>query len=598
MTGIEMVQPAQAAPPTTSPDKAGWQGVRQRLAFVRHIPAGKLLRRVELEIRRRVRDRLPAVVGRSRLAAQGKQPPACAAGEPAPVFAPRTTHRPLRRDNGWVFTFLNRSIAMAGPGVDWQAPSRAPADQLWRMHLHYMEYLEAVDDAEWGLLVRDWIASNPADRPGAWRDSWNSFALSLRVVVWLQELARRKGRLPKELVILAVDSAVEQIRYLLRNLETDLGGNHLVKNIKALIWASACFQGPEPERWRRTGVRLLEREIAAQILPDGMHYERSASYHAQVLADLVECRHALGADPIAGRLDHALAVMAQALADMTHPDGRVALFNDAGLSVAYPSAECLDAAAQLIGKPAAPRALFALDAAGYYGVRSPAGYVVFDCGRIAPDDLPAHGHADVLSFEWSVDGQRMIVDQGVFEYIAGDRRTKSQASRSHNTLFIEGADQADFFGAFRCGRRPNIERCRFTAAANGFTLEGAHDGYAHLPGRLRHVRRADIRPDCVELRDTLEGETRRAAAIGFLLHPQCQVSLTGGTATIARGRVRIAVSSTGCIRIEPAVWWPDLGLELATHRLVIDMQPGLRTLDTRLVAETAAPPATTEVPAS
>ena len=53
-------------------------------------------------------------------------------------------------------------------------------------------HLEAVDDAEWGLLVRDWIASNPADRPGAWRDSWNSFALSLRVVVWLQERARRK----------------------------------------------------------------------------------------------------------------------------------------------------------------------------------------------------------------------------------------------------------------------------------------------------------------------------------------------------------------------------------------------------------------------
>ena len=29
-----------------------------------------------------------------------------------------------------------------------------------------MEYLEAVDDAEWGRLVRDWIAANPKRLPG------------------------------------------------------------------------------------------------------------------------------------------------------------------------------------------------------------------------------------------------------------------------------------------------------------------------------------------------------------------------------------------------------------------------------------------------
>ena len=94
--------------------------------------------------------------------------------------------------DGEVFTFLGRSHRMGGR-VDWTAPSLAPKDQLWRMNLHYMEYLEEVDDARFLALVDDWIAANPAGRPGAWKDSHNSYALSLRVVVWMQQLARRAG---------------------------------------------------------------------------------------------------------------------------------------------------------------------------------------------------------------------------------------------------------------------------------------------------------------------------------------------------------------------------------------------------------------------
>ena len=126
---------------------------------------------------------------------------------------------------------------------------------------------------------------------GAWRDSHNSYALSLRVVVWMQQLARApalagaRGR----------RASPSRYGFWHDNLETDLGGNHLVKNIKALIWASAFFAGPEAARWRRKGLRLLRRALDEQILPDGVHFERSPSYHAQVFADLLECRHALGA---------------------------------------------------------------------------------------------------------------------------------------------------------------------------------------------------------------------------------------------------------------------------------------------------------------
>ena len=122
-----------------------------------------------------------------------------------------------------------------------------------------------------------------------------------------------------------------------------------------------------------------------------------------------------------------------------------------------PRPSACDVYERLFGRRPTARESFAFADAGYFGLRSATSYLVVDCGRIAPDDLPAHGHGDVLSFEWSVGTQRVFVDQGVFEYIPGARRQAARSAASHNTLCLEGADQADFFGAFRCGRRPNVE---------------------------------------------------------------------------------------------------------------------------------------------
>jgi len=97
-----------------------------------------------------------------------------------------------------------------------------------------------------GLMNSSWVPGR-----GSWQDSWNSYTVSIRVVVWLQELARRGGRLPNDIVQRAQVSAFEQILFLERHLETDLGGNHLMKNVKALIWASAFFSGSVAARSAR-----------------------------------------------------------------------------------------------------------------------------------------------------------------------------------------------------------------------------------------------------------------------------------------------------------------------------------------------------------
>ncbi|TDX59900.1 putative heparinase superfamily protein [Methylosinus sp. sav-2] len=540
------------------------------IAFGRNVPLAKLARRLELDLIRRV-----AHVGLS--APLPATAPPLADRPPTPLFEPRRgmiarIGRSLR------FTFLRQSHASPAI-VDWRMRRGDRGGQLWRMNLHYMEYLEDVDDEMFFELVSQWTNANPPYARDYWKDTWNSYALSLRVVVWMQQAATRGARLTVDESAMMIASLARQLRFLEANLETDIGGNHLIKNLKALIWASAFFTGRDADRWRACGLRLLRRELRAQILPDGMHYERSPSYHCQVFADLLECRHALGCDPLNGELDDALHHMAQVVADLTHPDGSVALFNDSGLSMAYAPGECLAVYEKLFGGRPSSRDVFAFRDAGYFGLRSEESYFLADCGRIGPDDLPAHAHGDVASFEWSVGGARIVVDQGVFEYVAGERRELCRTAASHNTLCFDGADQAEFFGSFRCGRRPEVAILSYSRTDDGFMLTGEHDGFARLAQAPIHIRGFAVEPSRITITDRIEGHTKRVASIGFLLHPDAQVEIAGAVASITRGAVAIRMSCSRPIEIEPAVWWPDMGLEFDTTRLRVklDGEDGVTT---------------------
>jgi uncharacterized heparinase superfamily protein len=266
--------------------------------------------------------------------------------------------------------------------------------------------------------------------------------------------------------------------------------------------------------------------------------------------------------------------MAGVAADLAHPDGEVALFNDGGLAMAYSPRECLAAFWRLLGRPPKRRRIFALESAGYFGMREDDNYFIADCGPIAPDALVAHAHGDVLSFEWSVGGKRIVVDQGVFEYNAGARRQAARGAANHNTLSIEGADQAEFFGAFRCGRRPNVELLRHQESETGFVLEGAHNGYAKLPGKPQHARRFEVSRDAISILDLVEGRTESEASIGFLFHPKCRVDMIEGGAIITSGGVKIRLDCSAPLQREDAVWWPDMGVEIPTWRVRAVVAPG------------------------
>ncbi len=484
---------------------------------------------------------------------------------PRAVFAPRVQLVECDRDAIHACILGERLRLDRSP--DWRGRGQT---LLTRFHLHYMEYLEALSDERFASLVLDWIERNPLRRRGSWRDAWSSYVISLRCVVWMQQLAERHNALPGSTVERIHRSLVEQLAHLASHLEWDVRGNHLIKNAKALLWASRYFEGSCAEEWCSLAERVLRRELAEQILSDGMHYERSPSYHAQVFADLVECASVARGELRAALLAH-LEPMAQALVDLSHPDGMPCLFNDAGLHTSYSPDECLRAWGTVTGGRVSRRNVFALPASGYYGLRSGDALLVADCGEIAPRHLPAHGHGDVFAFEWSMGGQRFIVDPGVFQYESGPLRDEARSTRSHNTLTVGGMDQAEFSSSFRVGRRPRVSRLRYEPHACGFVLEGEHDGYRHLAGSPRHRRRFVATATSLVIEDEVLGGRGQHVQSSVLLHPSVSAVVADGRMAILRCEgVEVLVESRAHMRLESAFWSPDLGVRIATQRLVFE----------------------------
>ena len=236
----------------------------------------------------------------------------------------------------YAFSFLSveRTLSEAGGWDDTGVP------RLWRYNLHYFDDLVARGaasrrDVHRALIAR-WIAENP---PGA-GSGWEPYPISLRVVNWIKaELSERAAG--RALLDDAANASLAvQLRWLRGRLERHLQGNHLWANAKALVAGGTYFGGAEGDALLAAGAALFREELSEQLLADGGHYERSPMYHATMLEDVLDltalARAATLRFPAALRddLERAAPRMLRWLRVMTHPDGGIALFNDAAFGVA------------------------------------------------------------------------------------------------------------------------------------------------------------------------------------------------------------------------------------------------------------------------
>lgn len=499
---------------------------------------------------------------------------------PAPPLRALLTQRwkfPARRNISWIAPeqacFLHETHDLNKIG--WDDPT---VEKLWRYHLHYFDDLNAQDAAqrrEWhhSLLSR-WVCENPpAEGTG-----WEPYPTSLRIVNWIKwDLTG--NCLPAE----CVQSLAVQARWLSKRLEIHLLGNHLFANAKALIFAGAFFRGSEAEAWLTGGLRILEQEIKEQILSDGGHFERSPMYHSLVLEDLLDLVNLVRT--FAGMGDSrwreysafwskTANQMRSWLLALCHPDGEISFFNDAAIGIAPPPAE-LESYALRLGLPSlsAPQdGITHLSESGYIRVQSSGVVALMDVGPVGPDYIPGHAHADTLSFELSLFGQRVLVNSGTSCYGVGAERLRQRSTPAHNTVGIGSRDSSEVWSGFRLARRARPFGLSIEKDNAQVRIRCAHNGYVRLHRKQIHWREWRMSDTELCVVDHITGGFE--GAVGRLyLFPGLKTSfsdsnlLHGGRIELARGRALNWSVEGAAPCIQSTTYHPEFGVAQPNHCL-------------------------------
>lgn len=318
-------------------------------------------------------------------------------------------------------------------------------------------------------------------------------------------------------------------RHIHQYLSTYFSPNtHLLGEAVALFFiGTLCPEISAAKKWKEQGWRIIQQEAQRQVRPDGVYFEQSLYYHVYALdfllhARLLASRNGIaipaGFDDVVQRM---LGVV-HALAQVGPPDG---FGDDDGGRVFNPrrnraehmtdplavgatlfhsegsDATLTEEAIWLFGAEAIEWTAKSGDAAGGPGVYSfndggiyiaashePAQQMVIDAGPQGTG-RSGHGHADALSIKLSFGNRPWLVDAGTFGYITpGGERQIFRGTRAHNTLAVDGLDQAQPEGPLAWSAIPIVQAECWIPGASFTLFAGSHSGYARLAQPVRHRR--------------------------------------------------------------------------------------------------------------
>lgn len=348
---------------------------------------------------------------------------------------------------------------------------------------------------------------------------WLPIAVANRTLA----LATALALLPREVALRNSDSIAVIGQHVWRSaeilkwmVERYVGFNHGATTEAGLAIA-LMVQGKSREA--RGSFDRLIRTLEDGTLEDGMWAERSPTYHLHmlVLVDALMSMFKGDSSDYHNRLSSLSHLMHLALAGVVHPDGEIAVFNDAGtVDAPAPSA---------VGwTPTGTPPTLILPAGGYARIERSNTVVVMDAGPMGPDEVIAHGHADFLSVEISIGANRLIVDPGVASLSAGPDRAWTRSADSHNGPTLEGREPAEFFGTFRVGRRGTAYFEGFSTTTSGaVSVVGVCDGYK--PWNVLVKRRILVELDGrLTIEDQwLSSRGISGASVAFLLDEEWEV---------------------------------------------------------------------------
>jgi hypothetical protein len=430
--------------------------------------------------------------------------------------------------------------------------------------------------------LASWLEQNPFQRGINWA---SALEVGFRALSWIWLWHFCGDVMPETLRARFLTALYQHGRHLYENLSVYFSPNtHLLGEAVALHALGTLFPAfPEAAAWRERGADVTGRQLTFQVKEDGSHFEQSTYYHVYAL-DFFLFHYLLAGRP--SQLEPKLSKMAEYLHWLLGPARRIAcLGDDDGGRLFYPQGnrdefgratlatcgflfrnddwrgtreEMAEQAFWWIGAEALSRAdtvrslpqgsrLF--PEAGAVFLQSGALYVQVDAGGFGWGGA-GHSHADTLSLVAWYGGEPLFTDPGTFTYLSDPaERNRFRGTAAHNTLTIDGQDQAEPAGPFRWNHKPLVQLTSFAPNEHG----GLVDATCQYRG-FQHRRRVRLNAQELLVLDEVTGPTGE--------HTLEQLWNLG----VAAGKVHCTFSAA--VSEEPREFSPAYGVKIPASALL------------------------------
>lgn len=377
-------------------------------------------------------------------------------------------------------------------------------------------------------------------------------------------------------------------RHIERYLSTYFSPNtHLLGEGVGLFFLGVlCPELDSAERWKSLGWEIVLSEAERQVGPDGFHFEQSTYYHVYALDFFLHAAvlASVNGIPTPKRFEETLEKMLAALCMLGRGGSPPRFGDDDGGRLFDPRRNCSE---HLLDPLATGAILFhrgdwkaaagsvreetlwllgeeglrqwdgleetavaadstALPDAGFYLLTGGKGtQLAVDAGPLGTQS-GGHGHADALSVCLHSQGRPLLIDPGTYEYVGpGGDRNLFRGTVMHNTLRVDGRNQAEPATPFSWQRLTQAKVERWIQGKNFDLLVASHDGYQRLPSPATHRRWVlSLKNGIYLVRDVVEGQGRHRLDLSWHLGQDLQL--------VEEGLYRVRGASQG-LALLPAI---------------------------------------------
>ncbi len=363
---------------------------------------------------------------------------------------------------------------------------------------------EVIDEINW------WIDDNPLMHTVNWKCAMD---VAFRAVNWLFALNMIVGydgfdnRFANK-----VSRSLWQHGFFIRNnLERMIpySNNHYTSDLVGLIYLGELFgETRKGCHWLRFALKEYYQETIQQVLPSGVHYERSVSYHrmmTEMLSYPVYMLKRVGIT-VPQEVMERIGNMYAYIATYSKPNGLAPLIadNDDGRFVPFLRRDFrmhgyMNEINSVENRfvTAGMQPLFCTQTkggklyedAGVAVIRQDNDYLFVNHGGYSKNPkesdtiIGTHTHNDLLSFELNLGGKDILVDAGTYLYTSSDsNRNVFRSTSKHNTIVVDDEDQNEFEAAFALKR--NVRKGILKQVDKG-SIVGE---YTTMKGQMNHQR--------------------------------------------------------------------------------------------------------------